>query len=147
MPRNARIFLDSNVILSGLLSSKGSPRILLDLLSIEVPLLEGLTGQYNLEEIERNLRKRFPDLLRIYREYFSKLHLEIVEVPPFETVSPLLNRMSPKDAPVLASARIGKADYLITGDKRDFPRAVADPIVVIDPSRFLNAVLPRLISG
>jgi len=39
-----RVFLDSNVILSGLLSEKGSPRILLDLLSLRLPFLAGDRG-------------------------------------------------------------------------------------------------------
>jgi len=145
MNDDVRLFLDSNVILSGLMSSKGAPRILLDLLSIEVPLLKGLIGRYNLDEIERNLKVRFPDLLPIYQEYLPRLRLDIVEVPPFESLEPLLGKMSANDAPVMASARLGRADYLITGNKKDFPNAVADPVKVLTPSEFLNNVLPSLI--
>ena len=32
-----KFFLDSNVILSGIISDKGSPRIILDLLSLRLP--------------------------------------------------------------------------------------------------------------
>ncbi len=144
---DVRLFLDSNVILSGLLSSKGSPKIILDLLNIEVPLLQGITGQYNLDEVERNLLKKFPEIIPIYREYLPRLKMEIIEVPPCEEIQPLLSQMSPKDAPVLASARIGKADYLITGDKKGFPKEVVSPIRVISPSDFLNKILPGLINS
>lgn len=146
MGDDVRIFLDSNVILSGLMSSKGAPRILLDLLSIEVPLLKGLTGRYNLDEIERNLSRRFPDLLPIYREYLPRVRLQVIEVPPYEDVEPLLGRMSAKDAPVLASARLGRADYIVTGNKKDFPAALGKPIHVVTPSEFLNGILPNIIS-
>ena len=45
MPSGAnRIFLDSNVIISGLLSAKGAPRIILDMLCLRLPNLHGLTG-------------------------------------------------------------------------------------------------------
>ena len=76
-----RVFLDSNVILSGLLSDKGAPRILLDLLSIGPPFLIGLTGRYNLIEIERNIEKKMPGILSVYKEYFPKLNLKIIPLP------------------------------------------------------------------
>ena len=52
--RIVKLFLDSNVILSGLLSDKGAPRIILDILSLNLPFLSGLTGEFNLLEMERN---------------------------------------------------------------------------------------------
>jgi hypothetical protein len=55
MEINVRIFLDSNVILLGLLSERGAPRILLNPLSLRLPFLIGSTGRYNLIEIERKL--------------------------------------------------------------------------------------------
>ena len=144
--KDARIFLDSNVILSGLMSSKGAPRIILDLLSIEVPLLKGTTGQYNLEEIERNLSRRFPDLLPIYRDYFSKMRLEIIPLPEFEEILPLIEKMSPKDAPVLVSAQKGEVGYLITGNKKDFPKELLQPVILVSPADFLSQILPEIIS-
>lgn len=147
MSKDVRIFLDSNVILSGLISSQGAPRILLDLLSLEIPLLKGMTGQYNVEEIERNLSRRFPKLLPLYREYFPRLKLDIIEIPTYEIIEPLLPKMSPKDAPVLASARLGGADYLVTGNKKDFPVVLLKPIQLVNPSEFLNEVLPRIVQS
>ncbi len=145
--KDVNLFLDSNVILSGLLSSKGYPRILLDLLSLEVPILKGMTGQYNVEEIERNLKTRFPELLPIYQEFFPKMKLRIVEIPSSQEVVTLIKVMSPKDAPVLASARMGKADYLITGDKKGFPKNVAKPILILNPFEFIEKILPTLVLG
>lgn len=145
MADDVRLFLNSNVILSGLISSKGPPRILLDLLSIEVPLIKGLTGRYNLDEIERNLSRRFPDLLPIYQEFLPRIRLEIIVVPSYREIEPLLGKMSAKDAPVLASAFRGRAHYLVTGNKKDFPAALAKPVRVVTPSDFLNKVLPPLV--
>ncbi len=144
-PNDIQIFLDSNVILSGLMSSKGSPRIILDLLSIEVPLLKGMTGQYNLGEIERNLSCRFPHLLPGYQEYLPKMRLKIIPLPEYEEIYPLIQRMSPKDVPVLVSAQKGWADYLITGNKKDFPKELLKPVLLVSPTEFLNKVLPEVI--
>jgi predicted nucleic acid-binding protein len=55
--KKCKVFLDSNVLLSGLFSDKGAPRIILDLLTLNLPMLAGATGRYNLIEVERNLKK------------------------------------------------------------------------------------------
>ena len=135
-----KIFLDSNVILSGLLSDKGAPRVILDLLCLDLPLLKGATGEYNLLEIERNIRKRLPAILDIYQSYLPKLRLEIVPLPPPEALKPYFGRITDKDAPVLASAVISGADYLVTGDKKDFDKFRDDaslPLKVVSPSELV----------
>lgn len=143
--KKIRIFLDSNVILSGLISTKGPPRILLDLLTLDLPWVQGITGIYNLEEIERNLG-RFPGVLEVYRNYFSKINLEIVPLPPQREVQPLLNKMSPKDVPVLVSAKIAKSDYLVTGNKKDFPAKLLKPLVLLNPREMLEEISLKFIS-
>jgi predicted nucleic acid-binding protein len=143
--RDLRLFLDSNVILSSMLSQSGSPKILLDLLSIRVPLIRGFTGRYNLDEIERNLKKKFPHLLAVYRKATPKMNLEILPVPDLKRVAPLISKMSPKDAPVLASAQMGEVDYIVTGDKKGFPKEVAAPIKVINPTDCVTKLIPKII--
>lgn len=138
--KTIKIFLDSNVILSGLLSDKGAPRIILDILCLELPFLKGATGEYNLLEIERNIGKRLPAILDIYRSYLPKLRLEFVPLPPVERLKPYSGRISEKDAPVLASATACNADYLVTGDKKDFDPLRNDPglpFQIVSPSEFM----------
>jgi predicted nucleic acid-binding protein len=135
-----KVFIDSNVILSGLLSEKGPPRVILDLLCLDTPFLKGVTGEYNLTEIERNIKKRLPAILDIYRSYFPKLRLEIVPLPPIEAMTSYFGRIAYKDAPVLAAAVISGADYLVTGDKKDFDKFKDDaslPLKVVSPSEFV----------
>ena len=86
-PKPVRVFLDSNVILSGLLSDRGAPRVLLDLISLGLPFLKGLTGNYNIIEIERNLNKKLPACIPVYKEYLPKLNLEIIPLPTREEIS------------------------------------------------------------
>ncbi len=135
-----KVFLDSNVILSGLLSDNGPPRVILDLLCLDMPFLKGVTGEYNLLEIERNIKKRLPTILDIYHSYLPKLRLEIVPLPTMDALKPYFNRIVDKDAPVLASAVISGADYLVTGDKKDFDKFKDDaslPLKVVSPSELL----------
>jgi len=143
-----RVFLDSNVVLSGLLSGVGAPRIILDLFCLRLPFLVGMTGEYNIIEIERNLKKKLPAAIPVYREYLPKLHLEIIPMPPAEEVKKSLWDVSDKDIPVLVSAIKGKADYLVTGDKKDFTNLKTkgnNPFKILSPSEFVDIILPELL--
>jgi predicted nucleic acid-binding protein len=143
-----RVFLDSNVILSGLLSDKGAPRILLDLLSIGPPFLIGLTGRYNLLEMERNIKKKLPGILSVYKEYFPKLNLKIIPLPPKEELREYFGMIADKDIPVLVSALRGKVDFLVTGDKQHFGKMKKldkYPFHVVTPSEFLDSILPEIL--
>ena len=135
-----RVFLDSNVIISGMLSDKGAPRIILDLLSLHLPGIIGITGEYNLVEVERNLTRKLPKALPVYREYVPKLSLTVIPFPTVEELTEYFGAINNKDLPVLLSAIKGGADFLITGDTKDFS-LINDShrysFTVISPAEFL----------
>ena len=142
MSKTIKAFLDSNVILSGFLSDKGAPRIILDLFSIDLPFLISITGEYNIIEIERNLINKLPGAVSIYKEYFPKLNLKIIPLPNKQDVKKYSGIISPKDAPVLASAVKSKANYLVTGDK-DFIKVKENQsfsIKIVSPGEFLSKI-------
>ncbi|HAM53807.1 MAG TPA: hypothetical protein DCP92_25090 [Nitrospiraceae bacterium] len=135
------MFLDSNVLLSGLFSDKGAPRIILDLLTLNLPMLMGSTGRYNLLEVEGNLKKKMPAAIPLYHKYLPKLGLEIVALPSRETVKSMSGMIAEKDIPVLASAIACNAHYLITGDKKDFDSLKGTKkysIAIVSPSEFIE---------
>jgi predicted nucleic acid-binding protein len=145
----SRVFLDSNVIISGLLSDRGAPRIILDLLCLNLAPLKGLTGAYNLMEVERNLSRKLPAALPVYQEYLPRLNLEIVPLPTREELAPHLGITADKDVPVLVSALNGKADYLVTGDNKDFGVLKEEgrfPFRILSPAEFLE-VLGELLAS
>jgi predicted nucleic acid-binding protein len=143
-----RVFLDSNVILSGLLSEKGAPRILLDLLSLKLPFLIGSTGRYNLIEIERNLRKKMPGLFSVYKVYLPKVNLKVIPLPRPEDVRDFSGQVAEKDVPVLISAIRSKADFLVTGDKQHFGKTKElnkYQFRIVTPSEFIDSILPEIL--
>jgi predicted nucleic acid-binding protein len=148
--RRCKVFLDSNVLLSGLFSEKGGPRIILDLLALDLPVLAGATGRYNLMEVERNLKKKMPEALPLYHNYLPRLGLEVVALPTRETVRSMAGAIAEKDMPVLASAVACGAEYLITGDKKDFARLKRSQqrynLTIVSPSEFVETVFPKIIS-
>jgi predicted nucleic acid-binding protein len=145
--RVARVFLDSNVLISGFISGGGPPRMILELLGRDLPYLCAATGRYNTIEIERNLAKKAPASLATYMEQIKKLALTIVPMPTQAEVKTWPWPAARKDVPVLVSARSWGADFLVTGDKKDFEglKAVAElPFRIVNPAEFLNSVLPNL---
>lgn len=68
-------------------------------------------GQYNIIEIERNLRKKIPDAFPVYKEYAPKLNLKIMPLPSADEVRKFSGIISDKDVPVLVSAIKIKADF------------------------------------
>jgi len=123
-----KTFLDSNVILSGLISEKGPPRIVLDVLTLRLPFLTGSTGKYNLIEIERNLKKKMPGLLSVYKKYLPRLNLKIIPLPVSAEIKEFSGKIADKDIPILVSAIRGKADFLVTGDKQHYSFSTNSPI-------------------
>ncbi len=146
--RKVKVFLDSNVILSGLLSDKSYPRIILDLCCLNFEFIQFFTGEYNLIEIERNLKKKLPQALKVYKKYLPFLNLQIIPLPDKKLVRKLSRDIAPKDAPVLASAIIAEVDFLVTGDKKDFDPLKGGkhyPFTILSPSEFVNEKLPEIL--
>jgi len=146
--RIVRVFLDSNVIISGLLSDRGAPRIILDLLTLQLPFLVGSTGRYNLIEIERNLRRKMPEILSLYKRYLPKLNLKIIPLPRPEELRKFTGKITEKDVPVLVSAIRSKTDFLVTGDEQHFHklRSLGDySFRIVTPSEFIDLVLPEVL--
>jgi putative PIN family toxin of toxin-antitoxin system len=146
--RAIRVFLDSNVILSGLLSEKGPPGVILDILSLGFSFLIGLTGRYNLVEIERNLKKKLPDLLPVYRKYLPRMNLKTVPLPKPEELKKFFGIIANKDVPVLVSAIESQADFLVTGDKQHFEKmkmTPSTPFKIVTPGEFLDLLGPEIL--
>jgi predicted nucleic acid-binding protein len=145
--KSLRIFLDSNVILSGLVSWRGAPRLILDILSLDLPALAGLTGRYNLIEIERNIGKKMPDALPVFRHYMPKLKLEVISVPTPEELASYKGAVGDKDLPVLVSVVNGQADYFVTGDKNlmsQIGQKSGFPFKSVSPADLLDKMLPAI---
>jgi predicted nucleic acid-binding protein len=142
-----RIFLDSTVIISGLLSDRGAPRVILDLLTLRLPGLIGLTGAYNLRKIERNIIRKLPRAVPVYNEYLPRLCLEIIPLPAREEIARHLGIIADKDVPVLVSALNGAADFLVTGDMKDFGKLKETggfTFIILSPAEFLERIGRKL---
>lgn len=137
MTNNPRLVLDTNVLISAALIPEGKPnRVLSYVLSHGVLLFSPET----LEEIETRIhRPKFHRYLKGDKanEYilFLQQRATILSVEGKETAS-----SDPDDNKFLDVAVQGAADYLITGNIKDFPTSPFKGIPIVTPAKFLELV-------
>ncbi len=125
-----RVFLDTNVLVSAF-ATRG---LCADVLRHVLAEHELLTGEVNLAEMRRVLRVRFR-VPRATVDAIENLLRDQVVVPrPKETVGIAVR--DPDDAWVLASAIVGKADVLVTGDRDLLDLAGRVPVRILDARGF-----------
>ena len=131
-----RLVVDTNLLISALLSEKSLPAYLLGLW--RAGQFDLLTSTEQLDELRRvtrypKIRARLSPVLagRLVNEV-RDLAVLIVDLPAV-VVSP-----DPEDDYLLAMASAGKADFLLTGDKRDIlALRVYDGVKIITVRAFL----------
>jgi len=81
------------------------------------------------------------------RNHMSHLGLDIVPIPSRKDIEPLAGMTATKDLPVVASAIIGQADVLVTGDKKHLLKIKRGsfPFLILSPGEFLEKFLPRFL--
>lgn len=136
-----RIVTDTNVLVSSILSPAGNPAQVLNLiLSRRVVLLVSHPILSEYEEVLNRKEFSFPQKTVQELLHFIKTYAEAVIPAPLRIPLP-----DPDDLPFLACALDGKADFLITGNKRHFPPSLCRPIVPLSSTEFLEVLkdIPR----
>lgn len=133
-----RIFIDTNVLISGLLFEGNEARILELALNGKVKLV---ISKQVIEEAKRALIEKFglsAALSEVVVEGWSKV-AEIVEVPK-EEAKKFLEMLGEKDALVLAAAVNSNVGCLVTGDRSFHQRGVKKLIDVVTAKQFLEGL-------
>jgi uncharacterized protein len=110
-----RVFLDSNVVFSGLYSPEGAPGAILEHFvkgSIRV-----VVSQQVLEEVVRTIRAKLPGALPALRELLMSVPPEVVADPGPQDIKYWMKKLPLGDAAILAAAIGAQPDYFVTGDK------------------------------
>ena len=136
-----KIFIDSSVFIAALLSETGGSAKVLNL--CEVRILEGFISRKVIEEVERNIGRKFPDLKPYFDRVLKNGKLIVSNIKSKNSVKIAEKLISDKnDAPILAAAKSAKVDVLLTLDIRHFIR---DPNVskksglkIMTPGEFLQ---------
>jgi putative PIN family toxin of toxin-antitoxin system len=110
-----RVVLDTNILVSGLISSAGYPAAIYD--AWEDGKFVLLSCSEHLAELRATLRKpRIADLIKPYKSgrLVNQIKRLAEDIGPLPRVS---RSPDPSDDFLLALSEAGKADYLVTGDK------------------------------
>ena len=111
-----RLFFDSSAFYAAIYSSAGAARELITL-SLQ-GTIKIVVSQDVLEETQRNIARKAPDIVGIYHLFLSSLTLEVVPGPSIADVREAEQYVVQKDAPIVAAAKKAKVDYLVTFDKK-----------------------------
>jgi putative PIN family toxin of toxin-antitoxin system len=122
-----RVFLDTNVLISAF-AARGLCADLMRLLLVEH---EVLTGEDNVVELRRVLTKRFKATAAQVDVIEQLLRDQTVIPKPAALLS--LKVRDPDDAWVLASAVVGGADLLVSGDQDLLVLANRAPLPILSP--------------
>jgi len=132
--RRARVVLDTNVVVSALISLHGPPARLLDnIISGNLHLLwdDRILDEY--QEVLHRPRFAFPPRrVADFLEYVEAAG-ERVTTPTRQPTLP-----DPTDHMFLEVACAGQANALITGNKKHFPAGACKPVQVFSPQEFLT---------
>ena len=132
-----RVFLDTNVIVSAL-TARG---LSADVFRLTVAEHELLTGKVNLKELRRVLRLR----MRVPARQMDEIEQLMREhtITPIPEKLPDIELRDPDDKWVLASAVVGAADVLVTGDKDLLSSMDAAPLPILTPRAFWESLRQR----
>ena len=128
-----KIVLDTNVLVSGLLTPFGSSGEIVRMVSAGLLILQ-YDSRILLEYQEVLYRAKF----QFDREHIDTLLTYIKENGQVAPARPLKKRLpDPDDEPFLEIAIGGRAACLITGNKSHFPRQSRQGMKILSPSEFI----------
>jgi len=131
-----KIVLDTNVVVSGLINSQGTPaQVLAMVLAGAVQICHD--DQILAEYAEVLARPRFKFDAKQVREVLTKIETD--GLPVDATDHPDLNLPDADDESFLAVALAASADFLVTGNLSDYPPDKRRGCRVVSPAAFMSA--------
>src|ERR1035437_8192501 len=134
-----RVFLDTNVIFSGLYSTNGAQgRILEFFINGDIGVV---VSQQVLDEVIRTIREKLPAALPALRRLLLNSPPEITSDPQPEEISRWQQKLAAGDAAILTAAITAQPDYFITGDNHFLAHpdiGAESGLHVITPAQFMN---------
>jgi putative PIN family toxin of toxin-antitoxin system len=143
-----RVFLDSNVIISGLYKKDSPPGQILRLFTkgdIKV-----VVSQHVLEEVIGTIKEKFPEIIFDLNTMLIRSKPDVVAAPGEQDVKRWGNKISIGDAEILAAAVLARPHYLITGDNHFLHNIALKQglgFEIVSPVQFLEYYLIRQLNN
>lgn len=136
-----RVFLDTNIIFSGMYSAEKAPGIILDKFvrgDISVVICRQV-----LDEVVRTVKLKLPEAVPFLTGFLVNSQLEIVVDPEPEDLKNWSRFLSRADAIILAAAINAEPDYFITGDNHFLKNPALKDIEnlkIVSPAGFIEVM-------
>lgn len=136
-----KIFIDSSVIIAGLLSDSGGSAKIMGF--CESKLLEGHISSQVVEEISSVIKRKIPEISEDFNALVRFSNLKILKMVPKEIQSKAKTWITdPNDSHILAAAKHLQVDYLLTLDIHHFIKdksvAKKSQLKILTPKEFLQ---------
>ena len=145
--RKPRVFVDADVLFAGAASPSEHSASLIILRLGELTLLEAITSNQVITEVERNLVAKLPQALPTFRLLVDRC-LHVVETPRHADLMAYDRLADPKDLPILVAALREACPWLVTFNVRHFQPGHPE-VMVLRPGALILRVrdlLTRLTS-
>ena len=141
MPAEAdkiRVFVDADVLFAGAASPSEHGASLVVLRMAEITLIQAITSEQVIAEVERNLRAKMPAALPAFRLLVSRC-LEVTPIPTAAEREPHKGLAEDKDLPILVAALREACPWLVTFNVRHFQPGHPQ-VTVLPPGAFIQRV-------
>ncbi|CAN5177282.1 putative toxin-antitoxin system toxin component, PIN family [soil metagenome] len=139
MKPGVRVVLDTNLLLSSLISRGGVPDQVYRVW--EGGGFDLLTSGWQLGELNR--ASRYPKLRKYIKPAEADAMIQGIRLGAvvLDELPEVDLAQDPDDGPLLATAIAGRADYLVTGDKGVLELQTVEDTRIVTPRRFLDEVV------
>ena len=141
-PSRPRVFLDADALLAACASSSEHGASLVILRLAEITLLEALTCDQVITEVQRNLEAKLPQALPVFQTIVSRC-LRVLPDPSPADLARHAGLAHEEDLPMLVAALQAGCPWLITFNVRHFQPG-CPPVTVLRPGEFLLRVRDQL---
>lgn len=133
-----RVFIDADALFAASASGSEHGASLVVLRLGEITLIDLVTSQQVITEVERNLQKKLPTALLTFKLLCQK-SLTILDNPTEEACKPYQKQADPKDLPILVAAIQSESLWLLTFNLRHFYPS-SQTIKVALPGTFIQEI-------
>lgn len=137
--KKAKVFLDSNVLIAGLASTRGASATVLRL--IESKVVEAYISNQIVMESERNIKKKLPEFLPFF--YYTLSYLPLTVLLDSKNINKRLSKHFPKESDQLIFETVQKlkSEYFLTLNRKHFHQDMIKKIAnfkIKTPAQFLD---------
>jgi predicted nucleic acid-binding protein len=137
-PVTIRVFVDADVLFAGAASPSEHGASLVILRMAEITLIQAVTSEQVIAEVERNLQAKLPAARPTFRLLVNRC-LEVTPDPTADERAPYAGLADEKDLSILVAALREKCPWLVTFNTRHFQPGHPE-VIVLPPGAFVQRV-------